>query len=348
VNCIVWGNRRNGSTSQGAQIAGPLIVSYSCIQNWAGGGIGNTADDPLLVDPANGDYHIAPGSPCIDAADNTGVPPEITTDLDGNPRFVDDPNTPDTGNGDPPIVDMGAYEFQPELVITAKLDIKPGSCLDPVNVRSRGVVPMAVVGTAAFDVMQIDRSTLSLARADGVGGSVTPLNGPPGPGIQVEDAATPFEGELCDCHELTGDGIDDLGLKFSTPEMVAALELGSLPDRTELRLTVSGQLLDQTPFEASDCVILITPNPGGLSTDEELSPPASAGVDPSPSSHETPLSDEQAARTDRDPAAEERDDEPLGLNVPFSACGALPAAMVLLPIVGLGLNGWRRFRRRAS
>ncbi len=37
---------------------------------------------------------------------------EITTDQDGNPRFVDDPNTPDSGNGEPPVVDMGAYEFQ--------------------------------------------------------------------------------------------------------------------------------------------------------------------------------------------------------------------------------------------
>ena len=34
------------------------------------------------------------------------------TDLDGNPRFVDDPNADDTGFGDPPIVDMGAYEFR--------------------------------------------------------------------------------------------------------------------------------------------------------------------------------------------------------------------------------------------
>jgi hypothetical protein len=42
------------------------------------------------------------------------VPPAVTTDLDGNPRFVDDPDTADTGYGDPPIVDMGAYEFQIE------------------------------------------------------------------------------------------------------------------------------------------------------------------------------------------------------------------------------------------
>ena len=36
----------------------------------------------------------------------------IPFDLDGNPRFVDDPDTDDTGHGTPPIVDMGAYEFQ--------------------------------------------------------------------------------------------------------------------------------------------------------------------------------------------------------------------------------------------
>ncbi len=57
---------------------------------------------------------IRPNS-CVAAAysaDNTAVPKGITEDLEGNPRFVDDPDTKDTGNGDPPIVDMGAYEFQ--------------------------------------------------------------------------------------------------------------------------------------------------------------------------------------------------------------------------------------------
>jgi hypothetical protein len=136
--------------------------------------------------------------------------------------------------------------------LSAKLDIKPGSCPNPLNVRSRGVLPVAIVGTGSFDVAQIDPGTLSLARADGIGGSVSPLNGPPGPGIEVEDVATPFEGELCDCHELTGDGMDDMSLKFSTEDIVVALELGSMVNRTELRLTVSGLLLDQTPFEGDD------------------------------------------------------------------------------------------------
>ncbi len=56
------------------------------------------------------DYHLLPASPCIDAGDNTAVPAGVTTDLDGNPRFVDQPEVPDTGNGTAPIVDMGAYE----------------------------------------------------------------------------------------------------------------------------------------------------------------------------------------------------------------------------------------------
>lgn len=39
--------------------------------------------DPMLVDPANGDFHLAPGSPCIDAGDPANYPP---TDFEGDPR----------------------------------------------------------------------------------------------------------------------------------------------------------------------------------------------------------------------------------------------------------------------
>ena len=47
-----------------------------------------------------------------DKKGNTAVPKGVVTDLDGNPRFIEDPDTPDTGLGDCPIVDRGAYEFQ--------------------------------------------------------------------------------------------------------------------------------------------------------------------------------------------------------------------------------------------
>ncbi len=53
--------------------------------------------------------YLRPDSPCIDAA-NGNVDPD--TDILGNSRY-DDPNTPNTGTGDPDYVDMGAYEYQP-------------------------------------------------------------------------------------------------------------------------------------------------------------------------------------------------------------------------------------------
>jgi hypothetical protein len=51
-------------------------------------------------------------SPCIDAGDNGAVPQGVTTDFLGAPRFFDDPYMPDTGLGTPPIVDIGACEYQ--------------------------------------------------------------------------------------------------------------------------------------------------------------------------------------------------------------------------------------------
>jgi hypothetical protein len=86
---------------------------YNNIEGYTGSG-GNMDADPLFVDPAGGTFRLSSGSPCIDASDNDAVPDGVIKELDGNPRFVDDPCTdPDTGNGIPPIVDMGAYEYQP-------------------------------------------------------------------------------------------------------------------------------------------------------------------------------------------------------------------------------------------
>lgn len=57
--------------------------------------------DPLFAKRTTGDYHILPGSPCIDAVDTSVV---FDTDLDGNPR-------PKDGNGDGTSKpDIGCYE----------------------------------------------------------------------------------------------------------------------------------------------------------------------------------------------------------------------------------------------
>ncbi len=122
TNLILWGD----TAPDGSEIynvgSAPLVV-YSDIQGCGSSGSGwnsacgtdgggNIDANPRFVDPAIGDLHLGCDSPAIDAGDNTAVPSGVTTDLDGNPRFTDVPCVPDTGNGTPPIVDMGACETQ--------------------------------------------------------------------------------------------------------------------------------------------------------------------------------------------------------------------------------------------
>ncbi|MHC4220237.1 MAG: hypothetical protein ACYSU7_17465 [Planctomycetota bacterium] len=138
------------------------------------------------------------------------------------------------------------------------LDIKPGSCPNSFNRISTGVLPVALVGTEDFDVTQVDVDTLMLSRADGVGGAVAPLEGPPGPPTTVDDIATPFDGDACDCHGLMGDGLADLAMKFSSPQLVAELQLNGVPRGELVELVVTGESLDGTPFAASDCIRIVS------------------------------------------------------------------------------------------
>lgn len=129
-NCILWYNLitpLEGSPPSivNQQYRGSVTIRYSDIQGLnAASYPGSTQDDPVFVqDPditggyfSPGDLHLQPGSPCIDSGENANVPSGIMTDLDGLPRFSDDPDTPDTGVGSPPLVDMGAYEYVPAPV----------------------------------------------------------------------------------------------------------------------------------------------------------------------------------------------------------------------------------------
>jgi hypothetical protein len=126
-NSILWRNAdtAGGTYDETAQIhGGANTIRYCCIQGldtYAGNG--NINSDPLFANPLGEDWvagtpddnlRLTKGSPCVDAGNNTLVPAELTTDLDGMPRFWDDPDTPNTGvgaNPGDPIVDMGAYEL---------------------------------------------------------------------------------------------------------------------------------------------------------------------------------------------------------------------------------------------
>ncbi len=131
-NSVFWENSDSSGTGELAQIYtfGTVEVDYCCIDGWTGSskqlsGVGNIDADPLFVFPGNGDFRLSPGSPCIDAGNNWGVPIDdfdydedgvlcelFPVDLDGHPRFNADEADFDPGCGVPIVVDMGAYEYQ--------------------------------------------------------------------------------------------------------------------------------------------------------------------------------------------------------------------------------------------
>ena len=113
---------------------------------------------------------------------------------------------------------------------------------------SHGNLPAAILGSEDFDVEQIDISSIQLSRADKVGGSVAPMEGPPGPHSVLDDVGTPFDGEACDCHDLAGDGITDLLMHFETQALVSALELNDLEPGSFVELTITGTLLNGKAF----------------------------------------------------------------------------------------------------
>ncbi len=141
-NCILWGNSDRHGATQASQLylgSATAVVGFSCIQGWTGslGGTGNHGLDPRFDrtpsggsdgwgvgdNDDHGDLHVRPGSPVIDAGSNSAVQTDLADlngngdtaellpfDLGGKPRFLDDPQTADSGSGPPPVVDMGCYE----------------------------------------------------------------------------------------------------------------------------------------------------------------------------------------------------------------------------------------------
>jgi hypothetical protein len=155
---------------------------------------------------------------------------------------------------------MGEVTGSQELQVA--VDIKPGSCPNPLNPKSGGVLPVAILGTEDFDVTTIDPLTIKLS-INGDGSQF-------GPAIRsdYEDVATPFEGELCDCHDLNGDGILDLTLKFNKKDLIAALSLDNESVAGEtIPVTLTGNLRESaggTPFSGQDCIwILDKPDSDG-------------------------------------------------------------------------------------
>ncbi len=135
------------------------------------------------------------------------------------------------------------------------VDIKPGSCPNPFNLKSRGVLPVAILGMEGLDVATIDPSSVRLL-------GVPPLRSAYG------DVSTPFELSVTkeyssDCSAEGPDGFTDLTLKFDRQEVVRAMAdlFGEgVTDGAVLSLSLTGELFDEfgsTPWLGEDIVTVL-------------------------------------------------------------------------------------------
>jgi predicted outer membrane repeat protein len=96
-NTIVWGNTGGDITAAAPGTAVSYSLSTS-VPPAANAGNNVIGADPLFVDLPHRNARLFPGSPAIDAGNDSAIPAGVTTDLDGQPRIRGD------------AVDMGAYE----------------------------------------------------------------------------------------------------------------------------------------------------------------------------------------------------------------------------------------------
>ena len=137
------------------------------------------------------------------------------------------------------------------------VDIKPGSCPNPFNLRQNGVMPVAVAGTADFDVSQIDPASIRLFWMDPAAG-VAPLR------WSFEDVTTPYLPwidkplDAYACNTLGADGYPDLTLKFDSPALAALLD--GVQDGELVLISLQGNLKAEygsLPFYGEDVVKII-------------------------------------------------------------------------------------------
>jgi hypothetical protein len=98
--------------------------------------------------------------------------------------------------------------------VLTSIGLPGGSTSTPLNLKSRGVLPYALVSTPTFDALVVDPSTISLGDPE-TGHSAAPLS------WARED--------------VNGDGLADLLLRFRTTDLVRSG--AATPDTARLVLT---------------------------------------------------------------------------------------------------------------
>lgn len=130
------------------------------------------------------------------------------------------------------------------------IDIKPGSCPNPLNVNELGSLYVALLGTDYFNLKKVNPETVRLE-------GIAPTN------WAIEDVATPYlpyigKQDAYDCWTYGADGNKDLVFQFNVLDLVFGA-LGNVNDGDVLLLQLTGNLKEQFggyPFVGEDVIII--------------------------------------------------------------------------------------------
>ena len=138
-----------------------------------------------------------------------------------------------------PVLAGGAVEVE--------VDIKPGSDPNALNVWSKGMLLVAILGSEDFDVMTIDPETIYLWWE----------------GITLPDGIAVVSGDVLGVmpvrwawEDVNGDGFTDIGLKFKGEDLMT-VTITDEPHRELVAMTVIGYLFDGKPIMGEDTVLII-------------------------------------------------------------------------------------------
>lgn len=115
-----------------------------------------------------------------------------------------------------------------QVAVTVAIDIKPGSVDNPVNTKSKGKIPVAILSSATFDAPAlVDTATLTFGRTGD------------------EDSFSHCGG----AEDVNGDTLPDLVCHFST--QAAAFATGDTVG------ILKGSAIDGSTFQGSDVVFIV-------------------------------------------------------------------------------------------
>jgi hypothetical protein len=217
-NSILAGN---SDSSQGpSDCSGTLSsLGHNLIQDLDSCSLtGNAPGDLPGVDPMLGPlqdnggptqtHSLLPGSPAIDAGDPATPGAGGTACEAVDQHGVARPQ----GSG----CDIDAVEVQ-QTLLAIQIDIKPGNSKNPVNIKSRGILPVAILSTTTFDARTVSLSSVKFGPRSAVTRSTSLM-------------------------DVNKDGLPDLVIHFRIPQtgLHAADTQACLAGQTSSGLPVQG------------------------------------------------------------------------------------------------------------